>query len=108
VPKGSLDRGLHARIGSLRAELIPLESRFQLALRDEEHRVQEPDIPVPIPASLYSRIEAALGRLGYPNVETFVIDAVRHALASRDAGTQPTPEEEAQIVERLRRLGYID
>lgn len=64
--------------------------------------------PVLIPTALYQRIDATLDRLGHASVEEFVAHAIRSALAAREAVPNPTPDEEAQIVERLRRLGYID
>ena len=63
---------------------------------------------VPIPTALYQRVEAALDRLGHASVEAFVAHAVRSALTAHEAAPTPAPDEEAQIVERLRRLGYID
>jgi hypothetical protein len=63
---------------------------------------------VAIPTALYRRLEAVLDRLGQPSVDAFVAHAVRTALASVEAALPAAPEDEAQIVERLRRLGYID
>jgi len=62
---------------------------------------------VPIPTALFQRIETALDRLGHDSVDAFVVHAVRTALAPHEAAPV-APAEEAQIVERLRRLGYID
>jgi hypothetical protein len=64
--------------------------------------------PVILPAALYSRIESLLPSLGYPSVDAFVVHAVRAVLSTAEAAPATTPAEEAQIVERLRRLGYID
>ncbi len=64
--------------------------------------------PVTIPTALYRRIESSLGTLGHPSVDAFVVHAVRAALGTYDTAPTPTPAEEAQIVERLRRLGYVD
>ena len=69
---------------------------------------QQDVMMVPIPAGLYRRVEAALDRLGHASVDAFVAHAVRSALTAHEAVPSPAPEEEAQIVERLRRLGYID
>jgi hypothetical protein len=63
---------------------------------------------VAIPSALHRRVEAVLDRLGQPSVDAFVAHAVRTALASVEATLSPSAEDEAQIVERLRRLGYID
>ncbi len=63
---------------------------------------------VPIPAALHRRIEAALERLGHASVEAFVVHAVRSALAPHDATHSQAPDDEAAIIERLRRLGYLD
>jgi hypothetical protein len=68
-----------------------------------------PDVtPISIPTPLFQRIESSLGTLGYPSVEAFVIHAIRAVLSTYETGSAPTEAEEAQIVERLRRLGYID
>ena len=63
---------------------------------------------VPIPTALYQRVAADLDQLGVTSVEAFVANAVRSALAGHEAAPTPAPDEEAMIVERLRRLGYID
>ena len=65
-------------------------------------------MPIAIPAALYRRIESTLETLGYPSVDAFVVHAVRAALGTHDTAATPTAAEEAQIVERLRRLGYVD
>jgi hypothetical protein len=65
-------------------------------------------IPVPIPASLYRRIEGLLDRLGHTSVEAFVTHTVRSALAPHEAVASAVSADETVIVERLRRLGYID
>jgi len=70
--------------------------------------MQQDVILVPIPTALYQRVEAVLDRLGVVSVEAFVAHAVRSALAGHEAAPSPAPDEEAVIVERLRRLGYID
>lgn len=63
---------------------------------------------VPVPTPLVRRVEGALDRLGHASVEAFVAHAVRSALVAAEGSPHPGPDEEAQIVERLRRLGYID
>jgi hypothetical protein len=69
----------------------------------------QPDVTlVPVPTPLIRRIESALDRLGHPSVEAFVAHAVRAALVAVEEAHTPRSDEEAQIVERLRRLGYID
>lgn len=68
----------------------------------------EPDTMVPIPTSLYRRIEAVLPRTGTGSVPEFVAAAVRSALAPHESAGGVSADDEAQIVERLRRLGYID
>jgi hypothetical protein len=64
--------------------------------------------PVTIPAALYARIESLLPSLGYPTVDAFVVHAVRAVLSTAETTPATSPADEAQIVERLRRLGYID
>ncbi|MDR7521691.1 MAG: hypothetical protein QN168_04415 [Armatimonadota bacterium] len=63
---------------------------------------------VPIPTALYRRVEAALDRLGQPSVEAFVAFAVRAALGAHEPSEPLSGDEEARIVERLRRLGYLE
>jgi hypothetical protein len=63
---------------------------------------------VPIPTALCRRVEAALGRLGQATVETFVTHVVRTALTAHEMVSTPAPDQEPRIVDRLRRLGYID
>jgi len=63
---------------------------------------------VPIPKALYRRVEAALDRLGHPSVEAFVVFAVRDALGARESSEPLSGGDEARIVERLKRLGYIE
>lgn len=66
------------------------------------------DTLVPIPTALYQRVEAALDRLGHPSVEAFVVFTVRAALGAREPTEPLSGDEEARIVERLKRLGYIE
>jgi metal-responsive CopG/Arc/MetJ family transcriptional regulator len=70
--------------------------------------MQEHETTIAIPTSLYRRVEAAVQRRGGTSVEEFVAHAVRAALSGEEATSGQTPADEAQIVERLRRLGYID
>jgi hypothetical protein len=63
---------------------------------------------VPIPTALHRRVEAALGQLGQATVEAFVIHVVRGALATHETASSATPDREPRIVDRLRRLGYIE
>lgn len=67
----------------------------------------EAPIPIHIPAPLHRRIEEALPRAGHPSVEAFVVSALRVALAACETTAEPEADE-AKIVERLRRLGYLD
>jgi hypothetical protein len=62
-------------------------------------------IMIPLPRALYRRVEAAAGTGG---VEAYVLRALREALARDEAVAAIPPGDEAQIVERLRRLGYLD
>ena len=68
---------------------------------------QQHEIPIAIPLPLYLRIEAALRPAGHPSVEAFVVHALRAALVPYEAAAEPEADQ-AKIVERLRRLGYID
>jgi hypothetical protein len=70
--------------------------------------MQQEDTLVPIPTALYLRVQTALEHLEGSTVADFVTDAVRVALAKYENISTADPAGEAQIVERLRRLGYID
>ncbi|MBN1939968.1 MAG: ribbon-helix-helix protein, CopG family [Candidatus Aminicenantes bacterium] len=64
---------------------------------------------VSIPASLYKRIEEAVGGGAGASVSDFVAEAVREALKKKDAsGEVFSPEDEEKVKERLKALGYID
>ncbi|MDR7418487.1 MAG: hypothetical protein QN178_06220 [Armatimonadota bacterium] len=70
--------------------------------------MQDEMTSIAIPAGLYRRIEEMLPRLGQASAEAFVVHAVRTALSAAEAAVASAPGDEAAIVERLRRLGYID
>jgi hypothetical protein len=70
--------------------------------------MQDEMTSVAIPAGLYRRIEEVLPRLGQTSAEDFIVHALRAALSAAEAAVASSPEDEAAIVERLRRLGYID
>jgi hypothetical protein len=69
--------------------------------------MQDEMTTVAIPAGLYRRIEEVLPRLGQASAQAFVVHAVRAALSAAEAAVA-SPDDEAVIVERLRKLGYID
>lgn len=70
--------------------------------------MQDEMTSVAIPSGLYRRIEEILPRLGQASAEEFIVNALRRALVATEAAAASSPEDEAVIVERLRRLGYID
>ena len=70
--------------------------------------MQDEMTTIAFPAGLYRRVESALPHLGQASVEAFVVHAVRSALATVGEAAAVSAEDEAAIVERLRRLGYID
>ena len=63
---------------------------------------------VAIPTGLYQRVVSALPHGGQASVEAFVAHAVRAALTTVEAAVSASSEDEAAIVERLRKLGYVD
>jgi hypothetical protein len=63
---------------------------------------------IAIPTGLYRRVVSALPHVEQTSVETFVVHAVRTALATVEAAVAATSEDDTVIVERLRKLGYID
>lgn len=62
-----------------------------------------------IDAALYDRVAAHLDRLGFPSVGAVVTHLLRERLAEADAeGEVFSADEEAEVKDRLRALGYLD
>ncbi|NMC06580.1 MAG: CopG family transcriptional regulator [Candidatus Lokiarchaeota archaeon] len=73
----------------------------------------DPAKDVKIPASLHARIEKRLPSTGFPTVSDYVAYLIREVLDSIEREEKKdkkdfTPEEEREIEDRLRNLGYID
>jgi hypothetical protein len=73
----------------------------------------DPSKEVKIPASLYARIEKRLPNTDFKTVSDYVTYIIRETLENieRDEHKDKkdfTPEEEREIEDRLRNLGYID
>ncbi len=73
----------------------------------------EPSKDVKIPASLYARIEKRLPNTDFKTVADYVSYLVREVLDNIERDEKQdkkdfTPEEEREIEDRLRNLGYID
>jgi len=64
---------------------------------------------ISIPETLFRRIEERATGAGYPSVSSYVTFVLREVVAEEEEEKQPfTPEEEAQVKERLQALGYLD
>ncbi len=67
---------------------------------------------VDIPLSLYKKIEARLPKTDFKTVSDYITFIVREVLNNIEKDEQDgpdyTPEEEKEIEDRLRNLGYID
>lgn len=63
---------------------------------------------ITIPAALYARLEAVLHRLGFATVDDTVAQLIRQHLTQVDADEVFTEEEEEEVKDRLRALGYLD
>jgi len=66
---------------------------------------------VSIPITLYRRIREIIKDTGFTSVSQFVIYVLREVLSSMEEeklkGETISEEEKKQIIERLRRLGYL-
>ncbi|MCE4627598.1 MAG: ribbon-helix-helix domain-containing protein [Desulfurococcales archaeon] len=65
---------------------------------------------VSIPVTLYERIKKIIEGTGFTSVSQFVTYVLREVVASYEAEQAQEPfteEERRQILEKLRRLGYL-
>ena len=58
---------------------------------------------IKIDSNLYDRIKKAAQTVGYSNVEELIIHIIEKELANIEAA-----EDDSNVTERLRGLGYID
>jgi len=58
---------------------------------------------IKIDSNLYDRAKSAAEKAGYSNVEEFITHIIEKELANIEAA-----EDDADVTERLRGLGYID
>jgi metal-responsive CopG/Arc/MetJ family transcriptional regulator len=68
-------------------------------------------IQIEIPESLFKRIKNISEELGVKDINIFIIDLLRNAVADYEAELSKeeyTPEELEKIKDRLRSLGYLD
>ena len=64
---------------------------------------------VHIPRSLYRKLERAIEDTDFSSVSSYVTHILRGHMARREGGERLlTDEEEAEIKERLKALGYLD
>nr|MDO8083817.1 hypothetical protein [Candidatus Sigynarchaeum springense] len=73
----------------------------------------DPFKEIKIPATLYARIEKRLPNTDFKTVTDYVTYLVRKVLDNIEQDEKKdkkefTPEEEREIEDRLRKLGYID
>ena len=65
-------------------------------------------VPVEIPKELYERLKAKVDAKQFSTVESYIIFALNQILAERRAEKEPfSKNEENEIKERLRSLGYM-
>ncbi len=66
---------------------------------------------IKIPSSLYTRIKKITGKTGFKSPEDFIVHVLREIVAEYetilDTETNLTEEEEKEIIEKLRSLGYL-
>ena len=73
-------------------------------MNDEEEKVN-----VPIPKSLYKKIEEEIKDSDFESVEEYVAFVLREVLSEDEEEEEDfSKEEEEQVKERLRSLGYLD
>ena len=71
---------------------------------------EEEKVNVPIPKSLYKKIEEQIKDSDFKNVEEYVAFVLREVLSEDEDEKDEvfSKEEEEQVKERLRSLGYLD
>ncbi|MDP8003715.1 MAG: hypothetical protein ACP5I6_03055 [Caldisphaera sp.] len=76
-------------------------------------RIGEPETKyttVSIPITLYDRIKKIIGNTGFTSVSQFVTYILREVVSNMEQekiSSSISDEEKKEIIERLRRLGYI-
>jgi len=65
---------------------------------------------ITIPSTLYKRLEGMIAETEFESVSAYATHLLREALARLEAGSEDvlSEEEEEQVKERLRALGYLD
>ena len=58
---------------------------------------------IKIDSNLYNRVKKATEKVGYSNVEEFITHIIEKELSKIEAA-----EDDSNVTERLRGLGYID
>lgn len=71
-------------------------------------RMDEKLKSVPIPASLYKRIEEKIKSSNIPSVSSYVTKVLRVDLAKEEGEQALSKEDEEKVKERLKALGYLD
>ena len=70
---------------------------------------EEEKVNVPIPKSLYKKIEEEIKDSDFESVEEYVTFVLREVLSEEEEEEEVfSKEEEEQVKERLRSLGYLD
>ena len=73
-----------------------------------EHKTKYTTVSIPL--SLYNRIKEMIKDTGFTSVSQFVTYGLREVVASYEEekqGTVFSEEEKQEIIEKLRRLGYL-
>ena len=63
---------------------------------------------VPLPEELYQRVEVFVQGSEFKSVPDFVAFVLREVLEEHSSEEAFSPEEEEQVKQRLRALGYLD
>ncbi|MFW9896863.1 MAG: CopG family transcriptional regulator [Promethearchaeota archaeon] len=79
-------------------------------MSEEEHKVQHTTVSIPKP--LAEKIKERMKGTGFSSVSSYVTYVLRQVLSSIESEERSkqafTREEEEQVKQRLRDLGYID
>jgi Arc/MetJ-type ribon-helix-helix transcriptional regulator len=71
---------------------------------------QEDSIPVPIPSSVYKKLEEKIKDTKFASVTSYITFLLRETLAETEKRETPvlSKKDEDKVKERLRALGYIE
>jgi hypothetical protein len=79
--------------------------------RRDEQRSRSSDVTLKIPRPLYDRLAQVIEGTGFRSVTEFCVYVLRDLVAAHESAAQETglsPDELAQVHQRLRTLGYLE